>query len=85
MRTSSLKSKKVLRKSDGSFVGKICDFEFCPSSYQIQALCLKEKSGRLRSLWSLFFHERLVVVGVDRILLIGKDVIVCDLPAVEKK
>lgn len=85
MKTSVVKKKDVIRVSDGSVVGRIVDFEFCPVSYQIQAVCIKEKAGWLKELLSLFAHERVVVSDVSRLTQIGKDVIFIDLPPVEKR
>ena len=85
MKTSLVKKKDVIRVSDGSVVGRIVDFEFCPVSYQIQAVCIKEKKGWLKEMLSIFAHERVVVSDVSRLTQIGKDVIFIDLPPVEKR
>ena len=85
MKTSVVKRKDVIRISDGSVVGRIVDFEFCPVSYQIQAVCIKEKTGIWKEILGLFAHERVVVSDVSRLTQIGKDVIFIDLPPVEKR
>lgn len=85
MKASIVKNKNVVKVSDGSIVGRIVDFEFCPVSYQIQAVCIKEKMSLLQELFGLFRHERVIVSDVSRLVQIGKDVIFIDLPPVEKR
>ena len=85
MKTSVVKRKNVVRVSDGSIAGRIVDFEFCPVSYQIQAVCIKERHGLLNELFGLFSHDRVLVADVSRLVQIGKDIIMIDLPLVEKR
>ena len=85
MKTSIVKKKNVVRVSDGSIAGRIVDFEFCPVSYQIQAVCIKEKKGFMNELFGLFSHDRVIVSDVSRLVQIGKDVILIDLPPIEKR
>ena len=85
MKTSVVKRKDVVRISDGSIAGRIVDFEFCPVSYQIQAVCIKEKKGLFNEIFSLFSHERVIVSNVSSLVQVGKDVILIDLPPIEKR
>ncbi|MBP3398875.1 MAG: PRC-barrel domain-containing protein [Erysipelotrichaceae bacterium] len=85
MKASMLKKKDVVKMSDGSIAGKIIDFEFNISSYEIQAVCIKEKQSFFKELLSLFQKERVLVMDVSKIVQIGKDVIFADLPSYEKK
>ena len=85
MKTSVVKRKNVVRVSDGSIAGRIVDFEFCPVSYQIQSVCIKEKQGLFNELFGLFTHDRVLVADVSRLVQIGKDVIMIVLPPVEKR
>ena len=85
MKASILKTKDVVRMSDGSNVGQIIDFEFSPQNYEIQAVCVRERQSFLKELLSLFHGERVLVMDVHKIVQIGKDVIFADLPSSEKR
>ena len=80
MKASEVKRKNVIRLSDGSIAGKIIDFEFNPSTYQVEQVCIEEHRSFMKALLHLFVKEQVVVVNVSRITQIGKDVVFIDLP-----
>ena len=56
-----------------------------PVSYQIQSVCIKEKQGLFNELFGLFVHDRVLVADVSRLVQIGKDGNMIDLPPIEKR
>ena len=85
MKASEVKRKNVIRMSDGSIVGNISDFEFNPSTYQIEALCIQEKLSLMQCFLRLFVKDRVIVVDVGKIVQIGKDVVFADFSSSEKR
>lgn len=85
MKASEVKRKNVVRMSDGSIVGNIADFEFNPSTYQIEAVCVQEKLSLIQSLLHLFVKEQVIVVDISKIVQIGNDVVFADFSSSEKR
>jgi len=73
-RTRELREKAVISVCNGRCVGYICDFEVEPCSGKLCAIFVPAPSARL------FGHGEDICIPWDKIVKIGEDTILVDLP-----
>jgi len=79
MKYSVLQRKYVVNESTGEMIGYIADLELDSRSLCIECIIVKEPKGFLQRLRCLFINESRIVIPIDQILNIGKDVIIVKL------
>ena len=76
MKYSALQKKFVVNEQNGEMIGFITDLDLNSHSLCIESIILKEPKNLLQKLRCLFFNDVKIVIAIDNIISIGKDVIV---------
>ena len=85
MKTSTLFRKQIISTKTGEVIGKIKDMEMNPIDFHIEAVCIERHHSSFYHWLCSVFKETRIVLPVDKIVSIGADVILVEVPCVQKK
>ena len=83
MKLNEFKKKVIVNVKDGKVVGKVYDVDFSQDNFTIESLCVRNKAYLFDTIVNLFF-DKSVVIDVNCIEKIGKDVILVNLVTYNK-
>lgn len=75
MKYSSLQRKFVVNEASGEMIGFVTDLDLRVESLCIESLIVQQSKTLLQRIRCLFVHDIKVVISIDQIVNIGKDVI----------
>lgn len=76
MKYSTLQKKFVVNEFNGAMIGYITDLDLQIDSLCIENIIVQEPKSLLQRIRCLFIHDVKIVIPIDQIVNIGKDVIV---------
>ena len=76
MKYSTLQKKFVVNEFNGVMIGYISDLDLQIDNLCIENIIVQEPKSWLQKIRCLFVHDIKVVIPIDQIVNIGKDVIV---------
>lgn len=76
MKYSTLQKKFVVNEANGEMIGYVVDLELTTHSLCIESIFVKEPKSFLQRIRCIFVSDIKIVIPVDHIVSIGKDVIV---------
>lgn len=79
MKYSNLQRKFVVNENNGEMIGYIVDLDLQVRSLCIESIIVREPQSFIQKIRCLFFHDVKIVIPIENIVTIGKDVIVVKL------
>ena len=76
MKYSTLQKKFVVNEHNGALLGFISDLDLDSRNLCIESLIVKEPQNLIQRIRCIFFKDVKVVIPIENIVSIGKDVIV---------
>lgn len=76
MKYSLLQKKFVVNESNGEMIGYIVDLDLSLNNLSVESIFVKEPQSFLQRIRCMFVGNPRIVISVDNIVNIGKDIIV---------